>query len=123
MGLQAAAFEGADCFEAAEDADGAVVHAGVGDGVGVGAGGYGGKLRLGTGPTHKGVADGVFADLHAFAGGEVFQPGAGAKVVGREDDTTDGGAFVGGFRMGEGGEGLEFFEQAVFVDLDLHGAK
>ena len=94
-GRSAAALEGADGFEAAEHADGAVVHAGVGDGVDVRAGGDGGEIGLGAGPAEEGVADGVFTDVEAFVLGEFAQPGARAEVVGREDDAGDGGAFGG----------------------------
>ena len=111
-GAEAAALERADGFEAAEDADGAVVHAGVGDGVDVRAGGDGGEVGLGAGPAEEGVADGVFADGEACGVGEVFEPGAGAEVVGGEDDAGDGGAFGGGLDGGEGGERVEFVEEA-----------
>src|ERR1700722_7361436 len=57
-GARAAALERADSFKAAENADGAVIHAGVGDGVDVGAGGDGGQIGLGAGPAEEGVADG-----------------------------------------------------------------
>ena len=117
-GAEAAAFEGADGFEAAEDADGAVVHAGVGDGVDVRAGGDGGEVGFGAEPADEGVADGVLADLEVFRGGEFFEPGAGAEVVGREDDAGDGGAVADGFDVGEGGEDLELVEEAGGVDLE-----
>jgi len=95
----------------------------VGDGVGVGAGGYGGEFGRSAGPADEGVADGVFADEEAFGGGEILEPGAGAEVVLGEDDAGDGGA--GGIRLdaGEGGEGLEFAEETGFVDVDLYGAR
>ena len=105
-GTQAAALEGADGLEAAEDADGAVVHAGVGDGVDVGAGGDGGEIGLGADPAKEGVADGVFADGEACVLGEPLEPGAGAEIVGREDDAGDGGARGERLDGGEGGEGL-----------------
>ena len=92
------------------------------DGVGVRAGGDGGEVGVGAGPADEGVADGVFADGEAFGGGEVFEPGAGAEVVGGEDDAGDGGAFGGGLGVGEGGEGLEFVEKALLVDLDIMAA-
>ena len=102
-GAEAGALEGADGFEAAKHADGAVVHAGVGDGVDVGAGCDGGEVRFGAHPAEEGVADGVFADLEAGFGGEGLEPGAGAEVVGGEDDAGDGGAARVGFNGGEGG--------------------
>ena len=91
-GAEAAVLEGADGFEAAEDADGAVVHAGVGDGVDMGAGGDRGEIRFGAEPADEEVADGVLADLEVFRGGEFFEPCACTEVVGREDDAGDGGA-------------------------------
>ena len=103
---KAAALERADGFEAAEHADRAVVHAGVGDGVDVRAGGDGGKIGFGAGPAEEGVADGVLADGEAFGFGELLEPGAGAEVVGREDDAGDGGAVGGRARWSEGGERL-----------------
>ena len=79
---KAAAFECAHRLQAAEDADGAVIHAGVWDGVGVGAGGYGGQVGFGPGPADEDVADGIVADLEAFGDRQFFQPGARAEVVG-----------------------------------------
>ena len=67
FGLEAGLFERAHGFEAAEDADGAVVHAGVGDGVGVRAGADGGEAGVAAGKAEEGVADGVGA--HGEAGG------------------------------------------------------
>ena len=118
-GAQAAALEGADGFEAAENADGAVVHAGVGDGVDVRAGGDGGQIGLGADPAEEGVADSVFADDEAFGFGEALEPCAGAEIVGREDDAGDGGAFGGRLDGGEGGERVELVDQARGVDLNL----
>ena len=65
LGLEAGFFEGAHGFEAAEDADGAVVHAGVGDGVGVGAGADGGEVWVGAGEADEGVTDGVYTHAEA----------------------------------------------------------
>jgi hypothetical protein len=66
-GFEAALLERAHGFEAAEDADRAVVHAGVGDGVGVRAGADGGECGVAAGEAEEGVADGV--DAHAEACG------------------------------------------------------
>ncbi len=118
---EAAVFEGADGFEAAEDADGAVVHAGVRDGVDVGAGGDGGEVGFGAEPADEDVADGVVAYVEVFGGGEFLEPGASAEVVGREDDAGDGGAVAYGLFTGEGGEDLELVEEAGGVDLELRG--
>ena len=116
---QAAALEGADGFEAAEHADGAVVHAGVGDGVDVRAGGDGGKIGLGADPAEEGIAHGVFTDDEALGRSERFEPGAGAEIVGGEDDAGDGGALGRWLDGGEGGEGFEFVEEAGCVDLNF----
>ena len=56
----------------------------------------------------------------AFGGGDGFEPGAGAQVVGREDNAGDGGAFGGGLDGGEGGERVEFVEQAGCIDLNVY---
>jgi hypothetical protein len=117
-GVEAGFFEGAHGFEAAEDADGAVVHAGVGDGVGVGAGADGGEGGVGAGEADEGVADGVGADAEACGGGEGGDVGAGFEVAGGEDDAGDGGGVGvgGGWAVGEGGEVVELVEEAGGVD-------
>ncbi len=125
-GGEAGLFEGAHGFEAAEDADGAVVHAGVGDGVGVGAGADGGEVGVGAGEADEGVADGVDAEGEACGFGEGGDVGAGFEVAGGEDDAGDGGSGrgeggVGGGRaVGEGGEVVELAEEAVGVDGEGH---
>ena len=58
----------------------------------------------------------------AFRSGEVFEPRAGAEVVGGEDDASDGGAVLCGLDAGELGEGFEFVDETGFVDLNLHVA-
>ena len=118
LGLEAGLLEGAHGFEAAEDADGAVVHAGVGDGVGVRAGADGGERGVGAFPADEGVADGVDADGEAGGCRRGSEPGAGFEVAGGEDDAGDGGGVRvgGGWAVGEGGEVMEFAEEAVGVD-------
>ena len=57
--------QGANGFEPAEDADRAVVLAGVGNRVGVRAGGDRRQRRVGSFPAGEDVADGVVAHLEA----------------------------------------------------------
>ena len=71
-GLEATALERAHCFEAAQDSDSAVVHSGVRDRIGVGAGGYGGQAGFCAGPADEDIADGIVADFEAFRWSRVF---------------------------------------------------
>ena len=64
-GLESELLQNADGFEAAEHADAAVVEAGIGNGVDVGAGADGRQVRFGALPAGEGVADGVFGDGEA----------------------------------------------------------
>ena len=115
-------FERAHRLEAAQYADGAVVHAGVRDGIGVRAGGYGGQIGLGADPADEDVADGIVADFEALSHRKFFQPCARTEIVGGEDDARDSGAILCWLSIGERSEGLELAEQSRLVDLNLHGS-
>ncbi len=126
-GLEAGLLERAHGFEAAEHADGAVVHAGVGDGVGVRAGADGGEVGVGALPADEGVADGIFADGESGFGGEGLEPGAGFEVAWREDDAGDGlgglgeRGVLGRRAVGDAGEVVELAEEAGLVDDGVEG--
>jgi hypothetical protein len=68
------------------------------------AGGDGWEVGLGAGPTEEGIADGVLADREAFCLRKPLKPGARSQIVGREDDTCDGGTVRGWLGAGEAGE-------------------
>ena len=87
--MEAGALQGANGFKSAENADGSVVGAGVGNGVDVGAGGDGREVRLGAMPASEGVADGVFGDGEPGFFAKVLDVFAGAQVGLIEDHARD----------------------------------
>src|SRR5215469_5113061 len=118
--LQTAALESAQCLEAAKNPNRAVVHACVRNGVDVRPGRDSRKLRFSPVPANEGVANSIVTYAKAVGDRQPFQPCAGAKVIGREDDPRDRSSRRIGLDAGETGQCLEFGDKAGFIDLNLH---
>ena len=103
----AGALQQADRFKSAQHTDGAVVGAGVGDGVDVRPGGDGGQRGVGALPSREDVAHGVFANVEAGVAAEALHIFARAPVRFRIDHARDGGRG----RVGERRQGFQFVLQ------------
>ena len=90
LGAHSGALQGPDGFEAAQHADRAIVHAGVGNGVNVGAGGDGREVRILARPSREGIAYGVFTDFQSGFGTKALHVSPCRQIGGREDDARDG---------------------------------
>ena len=80
-GPEARALQGADRFEPAKDADGAVIAAGVRNGINVRAGANCGQFGGRANPARKRVAYRVFANKQAGAFALSFEPGARLQIL------------------------------------------
>src|SRR5580765_717962 len=98
--LEAGLLQCTERFERTQNADHAIISASVWNGVDVGTGGDGRKVRVFAVPTREEVADGVFADTQVEVSTKVFDEAAGTEIGIGEEHPGDHWRFS----LGNGGE-------------------